>query len=71
MTDADRIPNLYQLHVMQLQLSSEIAAVKESARLQQKTLDEISSNSKWLNRLVLGAMVLAVVRFAMTGGFNV
>lgn len=37
----------------------------------QKSLNKIDDNITWVLRLVVGALILAVIGFAMGGGFHV
>ena len=55
------------------QMSSEAKDAIEAAHREMTNtrLSSIESNITWLVRLVMGALLLAVVGFALRGGFNV
>lgn len=52
-------------------LETHTAVAAERAEHIQKSLDKIESGQTWLIRLILGAIILAGVTFAMKGGLNV
>ena len=52
-------------------LETHTAVAAERAEHIQKSLDKIENGQSWLIRLVIGAMILAAVAFAIKGGLNV
>lgn len=52
-------------------LETHTAVATERAEHIQKSLDKIENGQSWLIRLVIGAMVVAVIAFALKGGLNV
>lgn len=52
-------------------LETHAAVATERSEHIQKSLDKIESGQSWLIRLILGAIILAVIAFAMKGGLNV
>ena len=51
----------------------EIHSAGETVRSQniEKSLTEIQSGITWINRLVIGGIILGAVGFMISGGFNV
>lgn len=52
-------------------LETHTAVAAERAEHIQKSLDKIESGQSWLIRLIIGAIILAGLAFAMKGGLNV
>lgn len=52
-------------------LETHTAVAAERAEHIQKSLDKIESGQSWLIRLIIGAIILAGIAFAMKGGLNV
>ena len=52
-------------------LETHTAVAAERAEHIQKSLDKIESGQSWLIRLIVGAIILAGIAFAMKGGLNV
>ena len=52
-------------------LETVTAVAAERSEHIQKSLDKIENGQSWIIRLVLGAMILAALTFALKGGLNV
>lgn len=52
-------------------LETHTAVAEERAKHIQTSLTKIESGQSWLIRLIIGAIILAGIAFAMKGGLNV
>lgn len=52
-------------------LETHTAVAAERSEHIQKSLDKIESGQSWIIRLVIGAIVIAIITFAIKGGLNV
>lgn len=52
-------------------LETHTAGAAERAEHIQKSLDKIENGQSWLIRLILGAIIVAAIAFALKGGLNV
>jgi hypothetical protein len=66
----DGVPSMYSMHITLIHHANEIKTIKEYAKLQQRALDDINKGIRYLNLTILTALLLAVVKFALSGGFN-
>lgn len=68
----DQAHSRLDLHDNRLtKLETHTAVAAERAEHIQKSLDKIESGQTWLIRLIIGAIILAGVAFALKGGLNV
>jgi len=51
-------------------LETKVAVSDKGSESVDKRLASIEDSIKWLTRLILGAMILALVAFALRGGFG-
>jgi hypothetical protein len=52
------------------ELKTRMAVAESSIKDIKEDLSSIKSNTTWIIRLIVGAMILAIVGFAMQGGFK-
>lgn len=52
-------------------LETHVAVAAERDRHIQTSLTDIKDGVKWVSRLILGAIILAAIGFALSGGLNV
>lgn len=67
--DAHRRLDAHDDRLTKLETYSAVAA--ERSEHIQKSLDKIEGGQSWIIRLVIGAIIVAAVAFAMKGGLNV
>lgn len=67
--DAHRRLDAHDERLTKLETHTAVAA--ERSEHIQKSLDKIEGGQSWLIRLVLGAIIVAAVAFALKGGLNV
>jgi hypothetical protein len=66
----DNGPTLYSLQRVQNDHATRLSLLEKQGERQQQALDEINKGIKHLVWLVVAALVVAVVQFALRGGFN-